>query len=118
MTTAISHATCTTAMDLKASAIITVTISGFTAGMIARYKPKCPIIACSVSPRVCRQLSLVWGVTPIWIARENTADDLFEVAMRAAESAGYIKKGDKVVLTAGIPLGVSGNTNMIRVVEV
>ncbi len=118
ITTAISHATCTTATDLKASAIITVTISGFTAGMIARYKPGCPIIACSVSPRVCRQLNLSWGVTPVWIARESTADDLFEEAVRAAEEAGYIKKGDKVVLTAGVPLGVSGNTNMIRVVEV
>lgn len=118
VTTAISHATCTTAMDLKAAAIITVTISGFTAGMIARYKPSCPIIACSVSPRICRQLSLSWGVIPVWIARENTADDLFDEAVRAAEGAGYIKKGDKVVLTAGVPLGISGKTNMIRVVEV
>ena len=118
VTTAISHATCTTAMDLKAAAIITVTISGFTAGMISRYKPSCPIIACSVSPRICRQLSLSWGVTPIWIARENTTDDLFDVAVHAAEEAGYIKKGDKVVLTAGVPLGVSGKTNMLRVVEV
>lgn len=117
-TTAISHATCTTAMDLRAAAIITVTISGFTAGMISRYKPSCPIIACSVSPRTCRQLSLAWGVTPIWIARESTAEDLFDEAVRAAEKEGYIKKGDKVVLTAGVPLGVSGRTNMIRVVEV
>lgn len=118
VTTAISHATCTTAIDLKAAAIITVTISGFTAGMIARYKPYCPIIACSVSPRVCRQLALSWGVTPMWIARESTTDDLFEVAVQAAEKAGYIKKGDIVVLTAGVPLGVAGNTNMLRVVEV
>lgn len=118
ITTAISHATCTTAMDLKASAIITVTLSGFTAGMISRYKPSCPIIACSVSPRICRQLNLAWGVTPIWIARENTTDDLFEEAIKAAEEAGYIKKGDKVVLTAGVPLGIPGRTNMIRVVEV
>ena len=117
-TTAISHATCTTAMDLKAAAIVTVTISGFTAGMIARYKPSCPIIACSVSPRTCRQLNLAWGVTPIWIARESTAEDLFDDAVHAAEKEGYIKKGDKVVLTAGVPLGVSGRTNMIRVVEV
>lgn len=117
-TTAISHATCTTAMDLKASAIITVTISGFTAGMIARYKPSCPIIACSVSPRTCRQLNLAWGVIPIWIARESTAEDLFDEAVHAAEKEGYIRKGDKVVLTAGVPLGVSGRTNMIRVVEV
>lgn len=118
VTTAISHATCTTAMDLKAAAIITVTISGFTAGMISRYKPSCPIIACSVSPRICRQMNLCWGVTPIWIARESTTDDLFDVAVRAAEDAGYIQKGDKAVLTAGVPLGVSGRTNMIRVVEV
>lgn len=118
ITTAISHATCTTAMDLKAGAIITVTISGFTAGMISRYKPSCPIIACSVSPRICRQMSLSWGVTPIWIARESTADDLFDEAVRVSEEAGYIQKGDKVVLTAGVPLGVSGRTNMIRVVEV
>ena len=118
VTTAISHATCTTAMDLKAAAIVTVTISGFTAEMIARYKPNCPIIACSVSPRICRQLSLSWGVTPVWIARESTTDDLFEEAVRAVEEAGYVKKGDKVVLTAGVPLGVSGKTNMIRVVEV
>lgn len=92
VTTAISHATCTTAMDLKAAAIVTVTISGFTAGMIARYKPNCPIIACSVSPRICRQLSLSWGVTPVWIARESTTDDLFEEAVRAVEEAGYVKK--------------------------
>jgi len=118
VTTAISHATCTTAIDLKAAAIITVTISGFTAGMISRYKPGCPIIACSVSPKICRQLSLSWGIIPIWIARENTADDLFDEAVHAAEEAGYIKKGDKVVLTAGVPLGISGKTNMLRVVEV
>ena len=118
ITTAISHATCTTAADLGAAAIITVTISGFTAGMIARYKPSCPIIACCVSPRVCRQLSLSWGVIPLWMARENSEEDLFVEAVRAAEEAGYIKKGDRVVLTAGVPLGVSGSTNMIRVVEV
>ena len=114
----VEDADVTTAMDLKAAAIITVTISGFTAGMISRYKPKCPIIACSVSPRICRQMSLSWGVTPIWIARESSADDLFDEAVKAAENAGYIKKGDTVVLTAGVPLGVSGKTNMIRVVEV
>lgn len=118
ITTAISHATCTTAKDLNAAAIITVTISGFTAGMISRYKPNCPIIACSVSPKICRQMNLYWGVTPLWIPRENSADDLFEDAVRAAQKEGYIKQGDTVVLTAGVPLGISGKTNMIRVVEV
>lgn len=118
ITTAISHATCTTAMDLNAAAIITVTMSGFTAGMISRYKPGCPIIGCSVNPGVCRQMNLLWGVVPLLIEKEETADDLFEEASRAAEKAGYVKKGDIVVLTAGVPLGMTGTTNMIRVIEI
>ena len=118
ITTAISHATCTTAMDLNAAAIITVTMSGFTANMISRYKPGCPIIGCSVNPRVCRQLNLAWGVQPLLMMKEETADDLFEDAEHLAVKAGYLKKGDIAVLTAGVPLGVSGNTNMIRVIEV
>ncbi len=118
ITTAISHATCTTAMDLNAAAIITVTMSGFTAGMISRYKPSCPIIGCSVNPRVCRQLNLSWGVAPLLIEKEDTADDLFDEASRAAEKAGLVKKGDIVVLTAGVPLGTAGTTNMIRVIEI
>lgn len=118
ITTAISHATCMTAMDLKAAAIITVTMSGFTAGMISRYKPGCQIIGCSVNPRVCRQLNLSWGVAPLLIKKEETADDLFEEATREAEKAGLVKKGDIVVLTAGVPLGMAGTTNMIRVIEI
>lgn len=118
ITTAISHATCTTAMDLNAAAIITVTMSGFTAGMISRYKPGSPIIGCSVNPQVCRQLNLSWGVAPLLIEKEETADDLFEEASRAAEKAGFVKKGDIVVLTAGVPLGTTGTTNMIRVIEI
>ncbi len=118
ITTAISHATCTTAMDLNAAAIITVTMSGFTANMISRYKPGCSIIGCSVNPRVCRQLNLAWGVQPLLMMKEETADDLFEDAERLAVKSGYLKKGDIAVLTAGVPLGVSGNTNMIRVIEV
>ncbi len=118
ITTAISHATCTTAMDLRAAAIITVTMSGFTADMISRYKPGCPIIGCSVNPRVCRQLNLSWGVAPLLIHKEETADDLFEEATKVAEKAGLVKKGDVVVLTAGVPLGMTGTTNMIRVIEI
>lgn len=118
VTTAISHATCTTASDLKAAAIITVTMSGFTAGMISRYKPSCPIIACTVNPRVCRQLNLSWGVVPLLIEKEEKADDLFEEATHAVERAGYVQRGDVAVLTAGVPLGISGKTNMIRVIEV
>ena len=118
ITTAISHATCTTATDLKAAVIITVTMSGFTAGMISRFKPECPIIGCSVNPRVCRQLNLSWGVQPLLIEKEETADDLFEEATQQAKKAGLIKDGDIVVLTAGVPLGKAGTTNMLRVIEV
>lgn len=118
VTNAISHATCTTAMDLKAAAIITVTMSGFTAEMIARYKPNCPIIACSVDEGVCRQVNMLWGVRPLLIEKEESADELFKEAVRKSQEAGYVKKGDIVVLTAGVPLAVSGTTNMIHVVEV
>lgn len=118
VTGAISHATCTTAADLGAAAIITVTMSGFTAEMISRYKPCCPIIACAVNPRVCRQLNLLWGVVPVLIEKEENADDLLAQAVYAVESAGYVKKGDIAVLTAGVPLGIAGNTNMLHVIEV
>ena len=118
VTNAISHATCTTAMDLKAAAIITVTMSGFTAEMIARYKPNCPIIACSVDEGVCRQVNMLWGVRPLLIDKKDSADELFKEAVRKSQEAGYVKKGDIVVLTAGVPLAVSGTTNMIHVVEV
>lgn len=118
ITGAISHATCTIAGELNAAAIVTVTISGFTAEKVARYKPSCPIICCSVNPRVCRQASLLWGVVPVLIEKKATADDLFKEALWQAQKTGVVKKGDKVILTAGVPLGVSGNTNMIHVVEV
>ena len=118
ITEAISHATCTVASDLNAAAIITVTISGFTAEKVARFKPSCPIVCCSVNPRVLRQAALLWGVVPLLIEKKSTPEDLFKEALWAAEKAGKIKKGDRVVVTAGVPLGVSGNTNMIRVVEV
>lgn len=118
ITTAISHATCTTAADLNASAIITVTMSGFTAGMVSRFKPGCTIIGCSVNPRVCRQLNLSWGVAPLLIEKKDTADDLFEEATLQAKKAGLVKAGDVVVLTAGVPLGTTGTTNMLRVIEV
>lgn len=117
-TTAISYATCSTAMELKAAAIISVTMSGFTGEMVSRYKPDCPVFGCSVNPRVCRQLNLNWGITPLLMKKEETEEELFEEAIRVCEKAGYIKKGDRVVLTAGVPLGVSGRTNMIRVVDV
>lgn len=118
ITTAIAYATCSAAMDLKAAAIITVTMSGFTAEAISRFKPKCPIIGCTVNERVCNQLNLLWGVSPLMLKKENNAEDLFADAVAEAKMAGYVKEGDTVVITAGVPLGIAGKTNMIRVVEV
>lgn len=118
ITTAIAYATCTAAMDLNAAAIITVTMSGFTAEAISRFKPKCPIIGCAVNDRVCRKLNLLWGVSPLLIKKEETSEELFADAVAEAKKAGYVKKGDTVVITAGVPLGIAGKTNMIHVVEV
>ncbi|WP_026653514.1 pyruvate kinase [Butyrivibrio proteoclasticus] len=116
-TTAISHATCNIAAEVNADAILTVTMSGFTASMVSMYKPNCQIIACTINPTVCRQANLMWGVAPLHIRQEDTADELFREAINSAKNAGYLKKGDKVVLTAGVPLGIPGRTNMIRVEE-
>lgn len=118
VTTAISHACCTTAIDLEAAAIITVTMSGFTASMVARYQPACPVIGCTVDKKVFRQLGLVWGVQPLLINREDSAEKLFDSAVEASKKAGFVQTGDRVVLTAGVPLGISGKTNMLRVVDV
>ena len=118
VTNAISHATCTTAMDLKAAAIVAVSKSGKTVGSISKYRPSVPIIGCSTEERVCRQLNLCWGVVPILMEEEDTADELFDHAVEKAEQKGLIKRGELAVITAGVPLGMSGTTNMIRVVEV
>ena len=115
ITNAVSHATCTTAVDLHAAAIITVTKSGRTVGMIAKHHPGCMIIGCCMDDYVCRQLNLYWGVQPLLLPKEEDADALFNSAVTAAEDAGLVSRGDLTVLTAGVPLGVTGTTNLIKV---
>ncbi|HHW46369.1 MAG TPA: pyruvate kinase [Clostridiales bacterium] len=115
ITNAISHATCAAAHDLSAVAIITVTKSGETAKMISKFRPDCPIIGCSTSEKVVRQMNLSWGVTPIQIEEKRSTDELFSHAIEAALKHDLIKEGDLVVITAGVPLGVSGTTNMMKV---
>ena len=115
ITAAISHATVTSAHDLKASAIITVTKGGGTARMISRYRPDCPIISCTTSETVYRQLNLSWGVTPLLISEENSTDALFDHAVEAAVRIKMIQDGELVVLTSGVPLGISGTTNLMKV---
>lgn len=115
ITDAISRATVTTAHDLNAKMIITVTTSGKTARIISRYRPACQILGCSTDPVVCRQLNLSWGVTPLLINVEHDTFELFEHAVQAVENAGYLQDGELAVLTAGVPLGMSGTTNLIKV---
>ena len=115
ITNAVSHATCTTAVDLQAAAIITVTKSGRTVGMVSKYRPGCTIIGCCMDDYVCRQLNLSWGVQPILLEKEDNAEELFLHAVEAAERAGLVSIGDLTVLTAGVPLGITGTTNLIKV---
>ncbi len=115
VTDAISHATCTTSLDVNAKAIITVTKSGKTARMISKYRPDCPIMGCSTYPKVCRQLNMSWGVKPLLIAEEQDTFELFNNAVNAGVEAGVLEKDDLAVITAGVPLGISGTTNMIKV---
>ena len=115
ITSAISHATVTTAHDLNASAIITVTKSGTTARMISKFRPQTDIVGATINQKVWRQLSLSWGVKPVLCQLKDNTDELFDHAVDVTVKAGAAKKGDTVVITAGIPLGMSGTTNMLKV---
>ena len=112
---AISHASCTTAMDLDAKAIISLTHAGRTARLLSRFRPGCPIISTTVFPRVQRQLNLSWGVVPILVPEVTSTDELFEVGIECATKAGFLSDGDLVVMTGGTPVGMSGTTNTIKV---
>lgn len=115
VTNAISHATCTTAHDLHAAAIIALTYSGGTAVQISRFRPSCPIIAPTLSEKARRQLNLSWGVIPIMSEARSNTDELFDHAVECAQSTGLIKDGDLVVITGGAPMGVAGTTNIMKV---
>lgn len=115
VTNAVSKATVTTAHNLLATAIITVTKSGNTAKMISKFRPNVPIIGGSTEPRVYRQMNLSWGVYPVMLQEKSTTDELFDHVVDMAAKAGYLSSGDLVVITAGVPLGISGTTNLIKV---
>lgn len=115
ITNAISHATCTTAEELGARAIITATSSGQTAKMVSKFKPRCPVIAVTPNDTVQRQLALVWGVKPIKCKDMESTDQVIEEAIDSSLERGFIDSGDLVVITAGVPVGVAGSTNLIKV---
>ena len=111
---AMAHAACTTAMDIKARAIVTVSKSGETARLLCKYRPTPPIIACVTTEQVYRHLSLSWGIVPMVMPMVKTTDDLISTSAALAQQAGYLQEGDLAVITAGVPVGVSGTTNMIK----
>lgn len=115
VTNAISHASCTTAVDIEANAIITATTSGYTAKAVSSYRPKSPIIAFVNSERVRRQLALIWGVETILGHKVDSTDEMFEQSVSLALKEGYVNLGDTVVITAGVPVGKTGTTNLIKV---
>ena len=115
---ATAHAACTTAQEIGADAILTVSQSGTTARLVSRFHPGTPIVACLLDQRVRRQMALYWGVEPIMMPYVNSTDELVSQAVECAEAAGLVSRGDLVVVTAGVPVGVSGTTNMIRVQQV
>ncbi len=115
VTNAISHAACTTALDLKAKAILTVTKTGGTAKLLSKFRPNRPIISCTTSERTWRQLNLSWGVVPLMSREMTTTDELFQHAVDCATAAGLLETGDLVVITAGVPVGISGTTNLLKV---
>lgn len=112
---AISHATCQVALDLKAKAIVTFTLSGSTARMVSRYRPPVPIIAASTRDSTVRKLALSWGVYPFKSEELENTDDMIEKSRKVALATGLVVKGDKIIITAGIPFRIPGTTNLLKV---
>ena len=112
---ATAHAACLTAKDVNAAAIVTVSESGTTARLLSKYRPQQPIIACVMREQVQRQLSLSWGITPLMMALAHSTDELIEMSTSLAKENGYLHNGELAVVTAGVPVGVSGTTNMIKI---
>lgn len=115
ITEAISQSVAHTAENLDISALITPTQSGHSARMISKYRPKAPIIAVTFSERVLRRLALVWGVYPILSRQVYDTDELLEMAVQSGLKTGLFEQGSKVIITAGVPVGVSGTTNLMKV---
>ena len=115
ITDAVSHSTCEGASDLDAKAIIAVSASGYTARKVSRFRPSAPIIAATTSEKAYHQLAMNWGVIPTLSVMQDNSDDLFRHAMNCAVNTGAVTEGDLVIIAAGVPVGVSGNTNIMRI---
>ena len=114
-TDAISHATVQVAYELSAAAIVTSTESGYTARMVSKYRPEAVIVAVTPKEKFVRRMLLLWGVMPVFVPQSSNTDEMMSNAVAGAMASGWVKTGDLVVITAGIPVGITGTTNMIRV---
>ncbi len=115
VTDAISYSTCSAAHSLDAAAIISITKSGHTSRMVSRHRPACPIIASTPQKKVYHQLALIWGVIPLLAEVAVTTDEIFQKAVDDAQNANLLKNGDLVIITGGMPVGISGTTNMMKI---
>ena len=118
MTNSIGRSACVIARDLAANAIITATTSGNTSRAIAKFRPETPIIASTPFEKIKNQLSLVWGVRPVKVLNFKDTDNLIDASMEVAVKKGFLKSGDLVVLTAGVPTGIAGSTNLLKIENV
>jgi pyruvate kinase len=114
----ISYSACHTADSLGAVAIVAFTQSGSTAWRVSKYRPQVPILAITPDDLVSGRLLLHWGVYPFQIGPAATVDGLFEIAARLAKETGLAKAGDKIVITGGVPIGLAGTTNLLKVEEI
>ena len=114
VTNAISHATCSTAHSLGASTIISVTKSGYTARMVSKYRPACNIISATIDRKIFNQLAVTWGVIPLMVELKVTTEEIFDHAVEVALKGNFVKNGDLVVITGGMPSGISGTTNVLK----
>ena len=111
---AITHTCCLTAKDLNATAILAATNSGRTARMISRFRPACPVAALTMHAKVRRQLAISWGIIPFLTGEVTSTDRIFSLSAEVALKERLVQNGDTVVITAGVPLGKSGSTNLIK----
>jgi pyruvate kinase len=115
ITNAISYAACTSAADLNAACVVCITDSGFTSKMVSKFRPSCPIVSVTGDRRVYRQLNMTWGCIPVWTEHINGNDEVFDMAEQKAFESGLARNGDAIIAVAGVPVGVAGTTNTLKV---
>ena len=115
---AISHAACSVAQDQGIKILVTMTHSGSTARMAARYRPNARIIAMTPKKTTCRQLSIVWGVSSILVDKYSSSNEIPDLANKVLKSKKLLKKNEKYVITGGVPVGIAGTTNFLSVSEI